>query len=112
MALSVTANFHGLASARAAQADAARLVTGSKDDLSEVPLVSISTVNFPAKAFYLLSSIGLCKSSSEARRQIKGGGVRLDGQKIIDPNLEFSNSKMLIGKVIQIGKKTFRRFTS
>ncbi|MDP6310413.1 MAG: S4 domain-containing protein, partial [Prochlorococcaceae cyanobacterium ETNP14_MAG_4] len=65
--------------------------------------------NFPAKAFYLLSAIGLCVSSSEARRQIKGGAVRLDGEKITDPNMEFTEATLLTGKVLQLGKKTFRR---
>ncbi len=109
MALNVTASCHGLASAKVAQADAARLVAGARDHIAEVPSVSISTVNFPAKAFYFLSAIGLCKSSSDARRQIEGGAVRLDGNKIVDPNLEFADRNMLLGKVVQIGKKTFRR---
>ena len=64
------------------------------------------------KAFYLLSTIGLCKSSSEARRQIQGGAVRIDGEKIIDPNILFGESNLLNGKVLQIGKKTFRRFSN
>ena len=66
-------------------------------------------MNFPAKAFYLLSAVGLCASSSEARRQIKGGAARLDGQKIVDPNREFASVEELEGKVLQLGKKTFRR---
>jgi len=112
MALTVTANCHGLAAAKAAQADAARLIAGSRDQIAEVSSISISTVNFPAKAFYFLSAIGLCKSSSEARRQIQGGAVRLDGEKILDPNLVFNDRNILLGKVVQIGKKTFRRIES
>jgi tyrosyl-tRNA synthetase len=69
-------------------------------------------VNFPAKAFYLLSAVGVCSSSSEARRQIQGGGVRLDGQKLADPNQEFSDATHLEGKVLQVGKKTFRRLVA
>ena len=111
MALAVTASRHGIAAAEAAQNDAARLVSGSQDDAASVPEALLSDVNFPAKAFYLLSAIGLCASSSEARRQIKGGAVRLDGEKITDPNLEFTASSMLLGKVLQVGKKTFRRLT-
>ena len=111
MALAVTASRHGIAAAEAAQNDAARLVSGSQDDAASVPEALLSDVNFPAKAFYLLSAIGLCASSSEARRQIKGGAVRLDGEKITDPNLEFTDSSMLMGKVLQVGKKTFRRLT-
>ena len=111
MALAVTASRHGIAAAEAAQNDAARLVSGSQDDAASVPEALLADVNFPAKAFYLLSAIGLCASSSEARRQIKGGAVRLDGEKITDPNLEFTDSSMLMGKVLQVGKKTFLRLT-
>ncbi len=111
MALAVTASRHGIAAAEAAQNDAAILVSGSQDEAASVPEALLADVNFPAKAFYLLSAIGLCASSSEARRQIKGGAVRLDGEKITDPNLEFTDSSMLVGKVLQVGKKTFRRLT-
>ncbi|HJL68074.1 MAG TPA: tyrosine--tRNA ligase [Prochlorococcaceae cyanobacterium Gl_MAG_24] len=109
MALAVTASRHGIAAAEAAQNDAANLVAGSQDDGADVPEALLSAVNFPAKAFYLLSAIGLCVSSSEARRQIKGGAVRLDGEKITDPNMEFTEATLLTGKVLQLGKKTFRR---
>ena len=111
MALAVTASRHGIAAAEAAQNDAAILVSGSQDQAASVPEALLADVNFPAKAFYLLSAIGLCASSSEARRQIKGGAVRLDGEKITDPNLEFTDSSLLMGKVLQVGKKTFRRLT-
>jgi tyrosyl-tRNA synthetase len=53
--------------------------------------------------------VGVCSSSSEARRQIQGGGVKLDGEKLSDPNQEFSGTQELAGKVLQLGKKTFRR---
>ncbi len=109
MALAVTGNFHGEEAAIDAQSDAARLIAGSREDLSDVPEISISSVKFPAKAFYLLSALGLCVSSSEARRQIQGGAVRLDGEKLTDPNLEFIDGNKLLGKVVQLGKKTFRR---
>jgi tyrosyl-tRNA synthetase len=72
----------------------------------------LAAVNFPAKAFYLLSAVGLCASSSEARRQIQGGGVKLDGQKLADPNQEFAGPEVLAGKVLQLGKKTFRRLVA
>ncbi len=111
MALAVTATRHGFDAAKAAQRDAAILVSGISDSTAEIPEVSISLVKFPVKAFYLISSIGLCASSSEARRQIAGGAFRLDGEKILDPNFEFQESSFLFGKVLQLGKKTFRRLT-
>jgi tyrosyl-tRNA synthetase len=112
MALAITAALHGEAAARAAQADAALLVEGSAAKgaaEADVPEVSLAVVNFPAKAFYLLSAVGICASSSEARRQIQGGGVKLDGEKLSDPNQEFAAASELEGKVLQLGKKTFRR---
>ncbi len=111
MALHVTASLHGESIAKAAQEDASKLISGSKDSIADVPKISISNISFPVKAFYLISALGLCSSSSEARRQIQGGGVRLDGKKILDPGFEFLNHEMLLGKVLQLGKKTFRRIS-
>ena len=109
MAMAVTAGRHGTEAAAKAQVDAATLVGGSGDAAAEVPEASLAQVSFPAKAFYLLSAVGICASSSDARRQIKGGAVRLEGEKLTDPNQEFSDAAQLEGKVLQLGKKTFRR---
>ncbi len=109
MALAVTASRYGMDVAQKAQEDAATLVAGSAASAADVPESSLSAVNFPAKAFYLLSAVGMCASSSEARRQIKGGAARLEGEKIMDPNQEFASVSELEGKVLQLGKKTFRR---
>ena len=109
MALAVTASRYGIEIAQKAQADAATLVAGSAAAAADVPEASLSAVNFPAKAFYLFSAVGMCASSSEARRQIKGGAARLEGEKIMDPNQEFASVSDLEGKVLQLGKKTFRR---
>jgi tyrosyl-tRNA synthetase len=115
MALEVTRQRHGQAAAEQAQADAASLVggaSGSGAADAEVPEASLAAVNFPAKAFYLLSAVGICASSSDARRQIQGGGVKLDGEKLSDPNQEFAAAAELEGKVLQLGKKTFRRLVA
>ncbi|UPM49887.1 tyrosine--tRNA ligase [Synechococcus sp. A10-1-5-1] len=115
MALEVTRQRHGEAAAQQAQADAGKLVGGAKGSGAadaEVPEASLAEVNFPAKAFYLLSAVGICASSSEARRQIQGGGVKLDGKKLADPNQEFAAAAELEGKVLQLGKKTFRRLVA
>jgi tyrosyl-tRNA synthetase len=115
MALEITRQRHGAAAAAQAQADAATLVGGAGGSGAadaEVPAASLAAVNFPAKAFYLLSAVGICASSSEARRQIQGGGVKLDGEKLGDPNQEFASAEELSGKVLQLGKKTFRRLVA
>jgi len=115
MALEVTRQRHGSAAAQQAQLDAATLVggaAGSGAADAEVPAASMAQVNFPAKAFYLLAAVGICASSSDARRQIQGGGVKLDGAKLADPNQEFADASALEGKVLQLGKKTFRRLVA
>jgi tyrosyl-tRNA synthetase len=115
MALEITRQRHGDAAARQAQADAATLVAGAAGSGAadaEVPEASLAAVNFPAKAFYLLSAVKVCASSSEARRQIQGGGVRLDGEKLSDPNREFADAAELDGRVLQLGRKTFRRLVA
>ena len=115
MALAVTATRHGEEAARRAQGDAASLVgsaagpgTGAGMG-AEVPEASLASVNFPASAFYLLAALNLCTSSSEARRQIKGGALRLDGEKLLDPAVQFSSAAELEGRMLQLGRKTFRR---
>ena len=112
MALKITANFKGVEAAKKAQSNSEKLILGNQNSLEEIPESSISNVNFPAKAFYLFSKMKLCSSSSEARRQILGGGVRIDGEKIEDPNLEFDTPDELIGKILQVGKKKFLRISN
>ncbi|MFM7641763.1 MAG: tyrosine--tRNA ligase [Cyanobium sp.] len=130
MALAVTASRHGEAVALEAQASAGRMVglpgghlnaraaievgqvSLSPATEAALPEASLTGVSFPATAFYLLGALKLCKSSSEARRQIEAGGVRLDGEKLTDPAREFASAEELHGRVLQLGKKTFRRLVA
>ncbi len=112
MALKITSYFKGVEAAKKAQSNSEKLVFGTQDSLGEIPEASVSKVNFPAKAFYLFSKMELCSTSSEARRQIVGGGVKIDGEKILDPNLEFETPDDLIGKILQVGKKKFLRVSN
>lgn len=108
LAVNVTRQFHGEAAAQQAQQDAVNLVQGA-GGAESVPEFSLAEVNFPAKAFYLLGATPLCDSSSEARRHIKGGAVKLEGDRISDPNLTVETASDLYGKVLQVGKKKFVR---
>ncbi|NEZ64042.1 tyrosine--tRNA ligase [Leptolyngbyaceae cyanobacterium CCMR0082] len=112
LALDVTGQFHGEAAAQQAQKDAINLVQGGSGQAEAVPEFSLTAVNFPAKVFYLLGVTPLCSSSSDARRQIKGGAVKLDGEKVSDPNVEFAGPDELVGKVLQVGKKKFVRLVA
>jgi tyrosyl-tRNA synthetase len=112
LALEITQQFHGLEAAHQAQQAAMSLVQGTGEPAEGVPEFSLGTITFPAKLFYIVGATGLCASSSDARRQIQGGGVKLDGEKLSDPNQEFENPQGLMGKVVQVGKKKFVRLVA
>lgn len=112
LALTVTEQFHGPDAAQQAQQAAISLVQGTGEPAEGVPEFSLSAIQFPAKLFYLVGATGLCASSSDARRQIQGGAVKLDGEKLADPNQEFSDPEALLGKVVQVGKKKFVRLVA
>ncbi len=111
LALEVVSQFHGKESALNAQQAALTLVAGQTTNAESVPEFSLTGINFPAKLFYLLSATGLCQSSGEGRRQIQGGAVRLDGDRLNDVDQIFDTTESLSGKVLQVGKKKFIRLT-
>ncbi|MBD2074397.1 tyrosine--tRNA ligase [Phormidium sp. FACHB-592] len=110
LALTIVTQFHGEAAAKQAQQDAIALVQGNTTNADTVPEFSLSSIQFPAKVFYLVSASGLCKGSSEARRQIQGGAVKLDGEKVDTVDRVFDSPHDLVGKVLQLGKNKFVRF--
>ena len=110
MALEVTTLFHGAEEALKAQSNCEKLFLGEKEKVGEIPEISLKEIVFPVKFFYLLSALKFFKSSSESKRSIKGGGVKIDSQKIINPDLVFDSKNDLEGKILQIGKKIIKRF--
>ncbi|MEB3249623.1 MAG: tyrosine--tRNA ligase [Merismopediaceae bacterium] len=110
LAIAVVSQFHGEEAALAAQKTAQEIVTqGQTTGAESVPEFSLAGVTFPVKLFYLLSASGLCASSGEGRRQIQGGSVRLDGDRLTEVDLTFDSVEDLVGKVLQVGKKKFIR---
>lgn len=112
LAMNVVSQYHGEAAAQQAQKDAADLTKGQTSQADNVPEFSLDSIQFPAKLFYLVSASGLCKSSSEARRQIQGGGVKLDGERVDQVDLTFHEASELNGRVLQFGKSKFVRLVA
>ncbi len=113
LAIEIVSQYHGQESALKAQKTAEKIVIiREPTDSDSVPEYSLADVEFPAKISYILGASGLCKSSSEGRRQIQGGAVRLEGDRINDVNLTFDSPEQLDGKVLQVGKKKFVRLVS
>ena len=111
MALEVTSLFHSREEALKAQSNCGKIFIGDNQNVGNIPIVKLININYPIKFFYLLSYLKLFKSSSEAKRAIKGGGIKIDNLKIINPDLVFNSVEELNGKIIQIGKKISKRFS-
>lgn len=56
----------------------------------------------------LLKELGLAPSTSEGRRLIKGGGVKLDGEKVADENARLPRAGSVL---LQVGKRRFLRLS-
>lgn len=111
LALTITSQYHNPEAAQQAQQDAEKIVlSGNTTDLGQIPEFSVAEITkFPVPLAYLLKASGLCASNNEAKSQINNGGVRLDGEKIQDPDRTFTSATDLTGKVLQVGKKKFLR---
>jgi len=59
----------------------------------------------------LIKLAGFANTNGEARRFVKGGAVRLDGETIADEKLSLPISD-LEGKVLQVGKRRYARLVS
>jgi tyrosyl-tRNA synthetase len=67
--------------------------------------IEIDGVNIPQ----LLKKIGLVSSTSEAIRLIKGGGIKINGDKIVDTKFIISKGS---GFTIQVGKRKFAKINT
>jgi tyrosyl-tRNA synthetase len=97
---------HGAEAAARAEEHFTRVVREHQapEDIPEVPLPDADPVHLPA---VLVEHLGV-PSTSEARRLIAQGGVRLDGEAVVDLDLP---RERLEGAVIQAGKRRFARLT-
>jgi tyrosyl-tRNA synthetase len=109
LATTVVSQYHGAAAAASAQQDSIALVGGGSTTGDSIPEFDLATASFPLRVFQLLAVSGLCSGSNDAKRQIQGGAVKLDGQALSDVDLIFDSAAELQGKVLQVGKKRFRR---
>ena len=103
----IVARFHSQAAAEAALADfEARFRQGAIPN--EMPEFTIEATADGLSVVQLLKQAGLAPSTSEAMRQIAGGGVKLDGQKVGDKGLMVAKGSTVVA---QVGKRKFARVT-
>ena len=101
LAAELVARFHDAAAAeRAADAFSRRFQQGQQPD--EMPTHAWAADDADVWVCRLLKTSGLAKSTSEARRLIRQGGVRLDGERVTDPELHVPTAGET---VVQVGKR-------
>ena len=103
----IVARFHGHAAAQQALADFdTRFRQGGLPD--EMPEITLPTPDAGMPIAQLLKQAGLVPSTSEALRQIAGGGVKLDGAKVCDKGLMLAKGTTVVA---QVGKRRYARVT-
>jgi tyrosyl-tRNA synthetase len=106
LARRITARWHGEEGARTGEEHFTRVVRRHEApaEVPEAPLPEGDPVHLPA---VLASAFGV--STSEARRLIAQGGVRLDGETVSE--LDFPRGR-LDGAVVQAGRRRFARLVA
>jgi len=100
----IVARFHNKAAAEAALADfESRHQGGIPDEMEEFSLQAQEGSLAIANA---LKQAGLVASTSDALRMIDQGGVKLDGEKVIDKTLKLATGVVVVA---QVGKRKFAR---
>ncbi|MFQ5469890.1 MAG: tyrosine--tRNA ligase [Gammaproteobacteria bacterium] len=101
----IVARFHSQQDAKRAKENfIARFQKGAMPDEMPEKLLTSATGSLPISS--VLKDAALTKSTSDARRMIQQGAVRIDGEKIEDVNLEIPAGS---SHVIQVGKRRFSR---
>jgi tyrosyl-tRNA synthetase len=107
LAQEIVTRFHSQKAAEEALAEfEARFQKGVLPD--DMPEISVASTDGHIAIANLLKQANLVASTSEAMRMIDQGGVKLDGDKVVDKSL-----KIKVGAVVvaQVGKRKFGRIT-
>jgi tyrosyl-tRNA synthetase len=107
LAQEIVARFHTQKAAEEALAEfEARFQKGVLPE--DMPEISVASTGGLIAIANLLKQAGLVASTSEALRMIDQGGVKLDGDKVVDKALQIKAGAVVVA---QVGKRKFGRIT-
>jgi tyrosyl-tRNA synthetase len=112
MAREVVRLYHGDAAAPAAEErfDLQFKRHETPDDVPEHELPEAALRDGGVSLAHLLAAVGLASSNSEARRLIDGGGVKVDGEPVADPEAVLP-VEAVRGRIVQVGRRRFARIS-
>ena len=103
--------YHSAEAAAEAEAEFDR-VHKNRDLPTDMPEVSVEIAVNDEGLVYLpavLQAAGLVPSAGQARRDIDGGGVKLDGEAVAPKTYNVDPASLKPGTVLQVGKRHFAR---
>jgi tyrosyl-tRNA synthetase len=110
MARRVVEMYHGTEAAEAAEGAFDRQFKQHEapEDVPDASLPSDAVQEGEVNLPRLLADLGLASSRGEARRLIAQGGVRIGGERVAAEEVA---TELLVGAVLQVGKRRFVRIT-
>jgi tyrosyl-tRNA synthetase len=97
----ITARFHGAEAGRQAEEDFTRRFSNREEDPEKLPLFEIPMAGAPKLLLTkVLPETKLVASGTEARKLMAQGGVRVNGEKVMDPKAELEPGDY----VLKVGK--------
>ena len=111
LAFELTKLVHGEEEAQKAQASAKALFTGAGDD-ANIPTTEITEDQLTEGKMGLLSLMVACKlatSNGDARKNVAGGGVSINDEKVTDVKFEVTREMLVQGVKLRKGKKIFHK---
>ena len=113
LARDIVERFHGPEAARAAEArfDTVHVAREVPDDVPELSLADADGVDDGEVHLPALIAEAFEMSTSEARRLLAQGGVKLDGETLDGDRLDVPLDQVS-GRVLQVGKRRFARLVS
>lgn len=108
LAREIVSIYHNQDAAKSAEAEFDKVHRDRQlpEDLSQVSIPSTALADGKIWLAHLITRAGFAKSTSDARRLVQQGGVRIDGERITDSSLKIDLSS---GSVLQVGKRRFAR---
>ncbi len=106
LAFEIVARFHGYQKAKEAEEYFIKVFSKKEIPVEEIPTVEIELNSNKIWICQLLKDVKMASSTSEARRLIKQGALKINGEKITNESLELEKG---FNGIVKLGKKRIKR---